>query len=212
MKTINLEAKGNTQKAIKEYLETNASDELINKINNGVKITKDNKVFINKKDFDDFCKFAINEAQKLAEKGAIGAFVDDPTVFGWAIHYFEEESIEGKLFNEDGTEYKPTISKPTPKIETKTQPKKPENKQASLFDLFSTEDNEQEENINKEIVEKEEIKVEPEQIQIVETTNEKVAINSSTGEILIDEQIKKSFDKETMIMLYTLLEGKMDMR
>lgn len=52
-------------------------------------------------------KFAENEARKLAEKGANSACVEDSVVYGWAIHYFEEDSIEGKLYNEDGTEYAP---------------------------------------------------------------------------------------------------------
>ena len=43
----------------------------------------------------------------------------DAVVFGWLTHYFEESSIEGILYNEDGTEYKKstpvkkTTSKPT---------------------------------------------------------------------------------------------------
>ena len=60
------------------------------------------------------------EARKLAEQGANYACIEDKTVFGWAIHYFEEEKIEGKLYNEDGTEYKPEIKVTTaPKPITK---------------------------------------------------------------------------------------------
>ena len=53
--------------------------------------------------------FATSEAQKLVSKGAQCACVKDAVVFGWAIHYFEEDSIEGTLFNEDGSEYKKPI-------------------------------------------------------------------------------------------------------
>ena len=52
-------------------------------------------------------KYACEEARKLAEKGANCACVEDSVVFGWAIHYFEEDSIEGTLYTIDGEEYKP---------------------------------------------------------------------------------------------------------
>ena len=55
---LNLEAKSNAYELIKQYLEENVSETLADKINNGVKITKDNKTFINKKDLDGFWRFA----------------------------------------------------------------------------------------------------------------------------------------------------------
>ena len=128
---LNLETKNKEQEIIKAYLEENVSDILANKINNGVKIQKDNKNLINKKTLDTFMKYACEEARKLAEKGAKSACIEDKTVFGWVIHYFEEDSIEGILFNEDGTEYKNEISAP-PKIEKSVKPK-PENKQHYLI-------------------------------------------------------------------------------
>ena len=139
MINLNLETTGKEQEIIKQYLEENASETLADKINNGVKIVKDNKTLINKKDLTMFMKYACKEARKQAEKGANSACIEDKVVFGWAIHYFEEDSIEGKLFNEDGTEYKPkTIVPSTPKQEPKIEIKKP-NPQASFFDLLSNE-------------------------------------------------------------------------
>ena len=91
---LNLEAKTDEQKSVKEYLETYATEKLANKINNGVKITKDNKELVNKKNLDGFFSFATSEAQKLVSKGAQCACVKDAVVFGWAIHYFEEDSID----------------------------------------------------------------------------------------------------------------------
>lgn len=123
MRSLNLEATNSAHKKIKEYLEQNASEVLAEKINNGVKIEKDGKTLINKKTLDGFMKFATEEARKVAEKGARSACIEDNIVFGWAIHYFEEESIEGTLYNEDGTEYtkpKPATKK-TPKKAEKTQ-------------------------------------------------------------------------------------------
>ena len=99
---LNLEAKTNEENRIKQYLQENVSNILADKINNGVQITKDNKQLINKKDLADFMNYACAEARKLAENGARFACIEDSTVFGWAIHYFEEDSIEGKLYNLDG--------------------------------------------------------------------------------------------------------------
>lgn len=62
--------------------------------------------------------------------------VEDNVVFGWAVHYFEEDSIEGTLYNEDGTEYK-TQPKPAAKVPTvKAQPKPQPKPQMSMFDLM----------------------------------------------------------------------------
>ena len=54
---------------LKEYLEENASEQLAEKINNGVRVVKDNKTFINKTDLKGFWKYATDEAKKIAEKG-----------------------------------------------------------------------------------------------------------------------------------------------
>ena len=113
MRELNLEAKNSSQQRIKDYLEENASDVLADKINNGVSIEKDGKTLINRKTLDGFMSYATEEARKAVEKGARCACIESSVVFGWAIHYFEEDSIEGTLYNEDGTEYvKP---KPAPK-------------------------------------------------------------------------------------------------
>lgn len=136
MKQLNLEAKTKEQQRIKAYLEENASDILAGKINNGVLIKKDGKILLNRKTLDGFMSFATEEARKQAEKGARYAMVEDDVVFGWAVHYFEEDSIEGTLFNEDGSEYK-TQSKPAAKAPTvKAQPKPQPKPQMSMFDLM----------------------------------------------------------------------------
>ena len=132
MKQLNLEAKTKEQQRIKAYLEENASDILAGKINNGVLIKKDGKILLNRKTLDGFMSFATEEARKQAEKGARYAMVEDAVVFGWAVHYFEEDSIEGTLYNDDGSEYKEpskaTKSKPV------SAPSKPKQAQISLFD------------------------------------------------------------------------------
>lgn len=141
MCNIALKTKNKQQEILKAYLEENASDTLADKINNGVKIVKDGLTLLNKKTLDGFSKFACAEARKQAEKGEIDAYIDDPTVFGWLIHYFEEDSIEGVLYNEDGTEYKPTVKKKetkqnavTPAAPPKKVDTKKDNGVISMFD------------------------------------------------------------------------------
>lgn len=140
---LNLETKTKEQELVKAYLEENASETLAEKINNGTPFEKDGKTFINKKTLDGFMKYASSEARKLASKGANSACVEDKVVYGWAVHYFEEESIEGTLYNEDRTEYKPA-PKPTPAQVRKVEPKKPEQRQPSLFDFMEPEASEPE--------------------------------------------------------------------
>ena len=136
MKQLNLEENTKEQQRIKAYLEENASDILAGKINNGVLIKKDGKILLNRKTLDGFMSFATEEARKQAEKGARYAMVEDAVVFGWAVHYFEEDSIEGTLYNEDGSEYK-TQPKQTAKAPTvKAQPEPQPKPQMSMFDLM----------------------------------------------------------------------------
>lgn len=145
MAELNLTANGTEQERILAYLQENASDVLAEKINNGTPIEKDGKTLINKKDLTTFMKFAEEEVLKLIaeneRKGRQVRCIEDATVFGWAIHYFEEESIEGKLYNQDGTEYeppKPVIKKPkqTTPVIPYTPPAPKPNPQVSLFDLI----------------------------------------------------------------------------
>ena len=134
--TLNLEAKPPTEQKVKAYLEQNASEVLARKINEGVKIVKNSKTLINKKTLTGFLKYACAEAKKQAVKGAQSACIDDDTVYGWAVHYFEEDSIEGALYNEDGTEYKnqSSVAKKAPTV--KPQPKLQPKPQMSMFDLL----------------------------------------------------------------------------
>ncbi len=142
---LNLETKTKEQELVKAYLEENASATLAEKINNGTPFEKDGKTFINKKTLDGFIKYASDEARKLASKSANSACVEDKVVYGWAVHYFEEDSIEGTLFNADGTEYKPA-PKSTPTKVKKVEPKKTEERQPTLFDFMEPEKSEPEAN------------------------------------------------------------------
>lgn len=223
---LNLIASGKEQELVKQYLQENVSEALAEKINNGVKIEKDNKTLLSKKDLNGFMKFANDEAKKLAEKGANCACVEDKTVFGWSIHYFEEDAIEGALYNEDGTEYK-TVTKTTytPKVEVKTPPKE-EKKQVSLFDFMNLSTS-KEEKIKEPEIEQcecenedygddwtEEEKAEVTEQEFTEQVEEKPLQNFDkiTGEILPNNEVKQTFNKESVEMLYTLLEGKLEVK
>ena len=151
---LNLDAKTNEERKIKAYLEANASEILAEKINNGVRIQKDGKTLLNKKTLAGFMKFACDEAKKKAEKGAHSACIDDAVVYGWAVHYFEEDSIEGTLYNKDGTEYKKQPSVATKASTVKYTPPKPQPKpQMSMFDLLDAkpEDPDEDEPTDEEI-------------------------------------------------------------
>lgn len=134
--TLNLEAKNKQEELVLAYLQENASQALSDKINNGTPFEKDGKPLRNKKTLSGFMKYACEEARKLAEQGANSACIDSDTVFGWAIHYFEEDSIEGTLYTLDGAEYKPapkqskTVSKPVAK-----KPEPPKERQFTIFDM-----------------------------------------------------------------------------
>lgn len=139
---LNLTPQNKQEELILNYLQNNASETLADKINNGTPFEKDGNPLLNKKTLSGFMKYACDEARNLAEKGANSACIDDATVYGWAIHYFEEESIEGTLYTIDGAEYKPAPKKSvnTKPATPKPQPQKQQSLQFSLFDKFDEND------------------------------------------------------------------------
>ena len=142
MTTLNLTPQNKQEELILNYLQNNASETLADKINNGTPFEKDGNPLLNKKTLSGFMKYAYDEARKLAEEGANSACIDDATVYGWAIHYFEEESIEGTLYTIDGAVYKPAPKKSvnTKPVTVKPQPPKQQSLQFSLFDKFDEND------------------------------------------------------------------------
>ena len=186
---LNLDAKTNEERKVKAYLEANASDILAEKINNGVRIQKDGKTLLNKKTLAGFMKYACDEAKKQAEKGAQSACLDDAVVYGWAIHYFEEDSIEGTLHNEDGTEYKkqPSVAAKAPTV--KYTPPKPQPKpQMSMFDLLDAKPEESDEDEPTD----EEIREAVEQIAAEEKSEQPKPIVSPVYQKYLDVQGKYS--------------------
>ena len=182
---LNLDTKTNEERKVKAYLEANASEILAEKINNGVRIQKDGKTLLNKKMLASFMKFACDEAKKQAEKGAQSACIDDDIVYGWAVHYFEEDSIEGTLYNEDGAEYKkqPSVAAKAPTV--KYTPPKPQPKpQMSMFDLLDAKPEEPDEDEPTD----EEIREAAEQIDAEEPPQN---VDLETGEILSEEEMRE---------------------
>lgn len=140
---LNLTANTTAEEKILQYLKENASETLAEKINNGTPFEKDGNPLLNKKTLAGFMKYACEEARKTVESGSSSACIEDSVVYGWAVHYFEEESIEGSLYTLDGEEYKPAVkAKNAQKTTyTPTSAPKPQNQQASLFDIISQENN-----------------------------------------------------------------------
>lgn len=117
---INLTAKGENQKLVLAYLEENASDVLVEKINSG------------KKTMDDCWNFIVKCAEKELNKKD-GAIRDD-VVFGWAVHFFEEDSILVKPKMQENASKEPKKEEKEP-VKTKPEKKSELDNQISLFDL-----------------------------------------------------------------------------
>lgn len=118
--TLNLEAKTHNEELVLEYLKENVSEALADKINNG------------KKTLSQCWNYIVSEARKVAVNNC--ACVENETVFGWAIHFFEEDDIKGvdvAVPAKAKVENKPT------KVPVKKKPKTEDNSvnQISLFEL-----------------------------------------------------------------------------
>ena len=217
MVTLNLIAVGAEQELIKKYLTENASDSLADKINNGIPIEKDGKTLISKKTLDGFMKYANEEARKLAAKGATSACVEDKVVYGWAIHYFEEDSIEGTLYNEDGTEYKPpkpvkakqTISSSISNKTTTVTAKEPVG-QLSLFDFTdSTNVSCEDDTITEEIEELSDETQESTTVHMPQPDGSDLCVDTETGEVIEEPQ---NTTTELIAILFNILQEDLEVQ
>lgn len=100
MGRITLKSDGKYEKILLSYLEKNASDDLAMRINEGDKT------------LSQCWNFIVSEARKKADKGC--AVVDDETVYGWCIHFFEEDSIKGSDFEKANKSVKTATSEDKP--------------------------------------------------------------------------------------------------
>lgn len=129
---LKLEAKTTNERLVKAYLESNVSAALAEKINSG------------NKTLNGCWNYITEEARKRAVGNC--ACIEDKEVYGWAVHYFEEDKIKEN-------EIKPVKNTVTtkPKAEPKAE-KKPtgvEKMQLNLFDLNLGENNDKEIEENK---------------------------------------------------------------
>lgn len=142
MARLNLEAKSPAQALILQYLEQNASESLAERINAG------------KHNLNDCFNYIRDQAKKRAVGGV--AAIEDRQVYGWAVHYFEEDGNPGDVPTDDAPKsYDVTGPKPVrivreakkdaPKTEEPKpeQPKKPKKAdaeqitgQTSIFDFL----------------------------------------------------------------------------
>lgn len=126
---LKLEGKSQNEKVIIAYLEENASESLAEKINTG------------KKTMEGCMAYIISEARQQAQAGV--AMIDDATVYGWAVHFFEEDEIkEAKAPTQADVVHKPEKA-PEPKPEKKPEkaPEKPKQEpqlagQMNIYDFL----------------------------------------------------------------------------
>ncbi len=127
MAKIKLKAEDSNQQIILDYLEKNSSDSLAERINTGSKTIK------------QCWNYILSEARKSAKGNC--AFVDDTTVFGWAVHFFEEDTIKGDEFNGSSkvevttsaaASTEPSTPRPVPKVKKVNT----DYNQISFADLF----------------------------------------------------------------------------
>lgn len=112
---LKLTAKTDNETLILNHLTLNASPQLKDKINAGTKTLA------------QCWSYIVSEARKMATGNC--ACIDKDTVFGWAIHFFEEDSIGAEA---------PSKRVETVKAEVKKVEKKPkeDTEQISLFDVL----------------------------------------------------------------------------
>lgn len=89
MGRLNLTAETEAQKNVLAYLEENASEALTEKINNG---TTTPAGVVVRKTMAGCWNYIRDEARKKARNQV--AVIEDAEVYGWAVHYFEEDDIK----------------------------------------------------------------------------------------------------------------------
>jgi hypothetical protein len=84
------------------------------------------------KSIKECCKYIYSKARKLAAGGnAVG--IDDATVYGWAVHYYDEDDIKVDKIQER-VEVATPDPVPSAKVESAVQPKPKKKTKKELFD------------------------------------------------------------------------------
>ena len=115
------------QDTIKAYLDRRAQEDSLF----AVTYAKENK------NIKDCYSYITSQAKKQASNGC--AMIEDDVVFGWAVHYYDEDDIKVEKTSNTRSEVKTSATKTEVKKEAskaKIKPKKKEDvNQLSLFDL-----------------------------------------------------------------------------
>lgn len=120
---LKLTADTESEERVLDYLRGNVSESLAERINAGSKTLA------------DCWKFITDEARKRAKNGC--ACIEDTEVYGWAIHFFEEDgiSVKAPVRKTQKPQKKNMQKKSEIKIEGGTSKAKPNFEQLSLFDM-----------------------------------------------------------------------------
>jgi len=126
-KRTGLKAENNAQAVVLDYIEDNASEVLAEKIKTGDKTLGQCWTYI------------VKQAQK--QKDGNCACIPDIEVFGWAIHFFEEDSItENEISKPVARVEVKEVKKSEPKAEKPKKEKSPREEmlpgQMTIFDLM----------------------------------------------------------------------------
>lgn len=120
---LGLKAESSAQKMVLDYLEANASEVLAEKIRTGNKTLAQCWTYI------------VKQAQK--QKDGNCACVPDMEVFGWAIHFFEEDSItEEEIKKPIARVEVKEVKKVEPKAEKKKEVQTDLPGQMTIFDMW----------------------------------------------------------------------------
>ena len=143
MAKLNLKAEDAGQERVLEYLEENASDQLVEKINGGTKTMA------------GCWNYITNRARGLAKNKC--AVVEDAEVYGWAVHYFEEEELNNELTGKDKVheEYRKRLEEQNKKLEEEEKRKKEEKarKEQEKMEELRKRNAEREERVRKKLEE-----------------------------------------------------------
>lgn len=122
MGRITLTATSHNEKLLLAHLEKNASEDLAARINKGAKTLQ------------QCWSYITSEARKQANHGC--ACIEDTTVYGWCMHFFEEDGIDGSKFDSKNGPHSPYAEKPAentaPQKVTPVKQKKPKVEDISL--------------------------------------------------------------------------------
>lgn len=84
------------------------------------------------KSIKECCKYIYSQARKMA-KGSNSVGIDDATVYGWAVHYYDEDNIEVEEVKEQ-VEVSTPVTAPAPSEKSVQQKPARKKTKQELFD------------------------------------------------------------------------------